>query len=500
MEKEVVVHLQDLHKTFGSTKAVNGISLEVYKGEIRGLVGENGSGKSTLMGLLAGLLRPDRGSMTIEGQPYVPHHQAHANDRGVSMIVQEVNTLSGMTVAENIFIGHEEKFINHGIRNRKAMFAEAEMYLREMQVLGINVRIDIDAYTLEQRKLIEIVRAAYIKPKILIIDETTTVLSQKGREELYKLIHKTKDSGNSVIFISHDLREVLDLCNSVTVMRDGQLVSTVSADSVSENDLKCLMVGRDLVGSYYREDYATPISREVVLEVKNLNCPGKFNNISFELYKGEILGFGGLSESGMHDLGKTLFGATYGTSGSVKLMGKAVNIHSIKEAMRSGIGYVPKDREHEALVNNADILDNICITCMDQLKKGIFLSPSKKRDFAREQARKLNIKMNDVDQFVSTLSGGNKQKVVLTKWLARGANTFVLDSPTRGIDVMVKAMIYDLLERMRNDGCSIIVISEELLELIGISDRIIVIKEGEISGEFIRSKNLSEEDIVKCMI
>ncbi|MEN6387125.1 MAG: sugar ABC transporter ATP-binding protein [Phycisphaerales bacterium] len=500
MEEQVMVHLQDLHKTFGSTKAVDGVSLDIDKGEIRGLVGENGSGKSTLMCMVAGLLKPDSGSMTVEGQPYAPQHQAHANDKGVSMIVQEVNTLAGMTVAENIFVGHEQKFINHGLRDLKAMFVEAKEYLEEMQISGINVKSDIDAYTLEQRKLIELVRAAHIKPKLLIIDETTTVLSQKGRAELYKLIHKTKDSGNSVVFISHDLREVLDLCDSVTVMRDGQLVDTVSARGMSENDLKSLMVGRDLVGSYYREDYGMLTSSEVVLEVRNLNCPGKLNDVSFELYRGEILGFGGLSESGMHNLGKALFGVEYNTTGSVTLEGETINIHSIKEAIKSGIGYVPKDREHEALINNADILDNICITCMDQLQKGVYLSPIKKKNFAREQARRLNIKMNDVDQFVYTLSGGNKQKVTLTKWLARGANIFVLDSPTRGIDVMTKAMIYDLLTCMKNDGCSIIVISEELLELIGVSDRILILKNGNISGEFVRSKDLSEEDLVSCMI
>ena len=499
MKSEVIVRFENLYKAFGSTKAVDGVSMDIYRGEIRGLVGENGSGKSTLMSLLAGLLQPDCGMMIVEQELYKPRHQADANNKGISMIVQEVNTLSGMTVADNIFIGHEEKFLKHGIRDLKTMFVAAQTALEEMQITEISAKSDVDAYTLEQRKLIELVRSARIEPKVLIVDETTSVLGQNGREELYKLVQKIRESGNSVIFISHDLQEVLGLCDTVTVMRDGKVVDTVVARNVSENELKRLMVGRDLVGSYYREDYGTSIPNEVVLRVKDLNYSSKLKDVSFELHKGEILGFGGLSESGMHELGKALFGAVYGATGSVELMGKEIGLYSIREMMKSGIGYVSKDREHEALINNASILDNICITCMDELQKGIYLSPKKKKKFAEEHAERMNVNVKDVDQFVATLSGGNKQKVVLAKWLARDAKVFVLDSPTRGIDVMVKAMIYDLLVQMKRAGCSVIVISEELLELIGISDRILVIKNGEISGEFIRSKDLSEEDIVTCM-
>ncbi len=494
----VLARFENMYKYFGITHAVDGVTLEVTRGEIHGLVGENGSGKSTLLSLIAGIRRPDSGKMTVNGQDYAPHDNTQASQRGVSMIVQEINTLAGLTVAENIFLGQEHLFTKYGFRNIKKMNEMAREYLNKAGLDLIKPDEEISHYSLEQRKLIEMVKASYIKPELLMIDETSTALSHDGRDEMYKLMKDTRARNGSVLLISHDLQEIFQFCDRITIMRDGRVVDTVNAKDVDEDKLKALMVGRDVSGHYYREDYGTPISDKVVLRTKGLTCPGHFENIDLELHEGEILGLGGLSESGMHEIGRAIFGIEYDVTGDVIIGDKKVE--GIQQTMHAGLGYVSKNRDVESLFAKASIADNINVTCMDKLSRGIYLSPRKMKKFADESTHTLSVKMRDVDQLVGELSGGNKQKVALTKWMARGTKIFVMDSPTRGIDVAVKAVIYDLLTKLKDQGCSMIVISEELLELIGVCDRILVTKDGRIVDEFLRSPDLSEETIVKSMI
>ena len=302
-----------------------------------------------------------------------------------------------------------------------------------------------------------------------------------------------------MLLISHDLQEVLRFCDRIIVMRDGKIVATVMAGEVDESSLKNLMVGRELSGKYYREDYGTPVSDEVVLSVRHLKCRNRIDDISFDLHKGEILGFGGLSESGMHELGKAIFGIEYDVSGEISVPGGEV-LKGIDSAVRHGIGYVSKNRDTESLFNAADIADNIGATCMELIGKNGFVNQRAISKFAAEAAKLLSIKMDGVHQLVGTLSGGNKQKVALTKWIVRGTKIFVMDSPTRGIDVGVKSVIYDLMDELRRQGKSLIVISEELLELIGMCDRILILMDGRISKEFMRTPELSEETLVQYMV
>jgi len=496
---EEILKAESINKYFGMNHAVNNVSLSFNKGEIHGLIGENGSGKSTFVSMLTGIESVDSGKFILNGEELHVKNQVEANRNGISIIVQEMGTLSGLTVAENIFLGNEDRFVKHGIKNANAMNREAQSLLNKYGLERINASSIIDYYNFEDRKLIEIVKATYFNPKILVVDETTTALSQSGREELYKQIKRVKENGNTVIFISHDLAEVLKLTDRVTVLRDGVLVKTVKSSEVNEDDLKKLMVGRELNGKYYRTDYGKPVSKDVILAVKNVSVPNEIKNISFELHRGEILGIGGLSECGMHEVGKAVFGASYDRKGEVVLE-DGTQIDSIPTAIKHSIAYVSKDRDNESLVVNDSIRDNICLPSMDRLGKNHILLNKNLSKFANEYAELVSVKMTNINQFVSDLSGGNKQKVALARWIGRDSDILVFDSPTRGIDVKVKADIYALMSKMKEQGKSIILISEEIVELLGMCDRILVMKDGSLSGEFMRDPALTEEDFIAKMV
>ncbi len=497
---EVRLQVQNLCKSFGITKAVQNVSFNVNKGEVHALIGENGSGKSTLTNMLTGIYTIDSGHFILDGKEIHPKNQVEANNEGVSIIVQELGTLSGLTVAENIFLGHEERFVKYGIKNTRAMNKEAQQLLNKYGFNRIRAGAMVDEYNFEDRKLVEIVKATYFTPKIVVIDETTTALSQEGREELYKHMNRIREEGNTVIFISHDLPEVLRMSDTITILRDGVYIDTVKSADVTEDDLKRLMVGREVTGDYYRSDYGEKVSDEVVFSVRNVSVPGQISDISFDLHKGEILGFGGLSESGMHEIGKACFGASFDRSGSVTLA-DGISIDSIPKAITHSIAYTSKDRDNESVVMNQSIGDNICLPSLDDLRSVLFfLSKSKMKQFANEHAAEMSVKMVNTNQFVSDLSGGNKQKVVLARWIGKDSDILVLDSPTRGIDIKVKQDIYQLMDRMRKQGKSIIMISEELMELIGMCDRIYIMKDGKINGELHRDPDLDENALIAQMV
>ena len=483
---EVRLQVQNLCKTFGITKAVQNVSFNINKGEVHALIGENGSGKSTLTNMLTGIYTIDSGHFILDGKEIHPKNQVEANNEGVSIIVQELGTLSGLTVAENIFLGHEDRFVKFGIKNTNAMNREAQGLLDKYGFGRIKASAMVDDYNFEDRKLVEIVKATYFQPKIVVIDETTTALSQEGREE--------------IIFISHDLPEVLRMSDTITCLRDGVYIDTVKSSEIDEDGLKRLMVGREVTGDYYRSDYGEKVSDEVVLTVDNVSVPRQIHDVSFKLHKGEILGFGGLSESGMHEVGKACFGASFDRTGSVTLA-DGTHINNIPSAIKHSMAYTSKDRDNESVVMNQSIGDNICLPSLDSLTSlpGV-LSDRKMKDFANTYAAEMSVKMVDTDQFVSDLSGGNKQKVVLARWIGKDSDILVLDSPTRGIDIKVKQDIYQLMDRMRKSGKSIIMISEELMELIGMCDRILIMKDGAISGELMRSPELDENSLIAKMV
>jgi ribose transport system ATP-binding protein len=498
MSDKILLRTNAITKDFGPTKALKGVSVEVRRGEVHGLIGENGSGKSTLSSIVAGAQRASGGEMFFADKPYRPFSMLEANSSGVGMIVQEMGTIPGITVAANIFLGKERRFAKAGLLDVGAMLAEARMALEAIGAGHISSADRIDLLSFEDKKLVEIARALHANPSLLIVDETTTALTQKGRDILYTIMDRLRGSGGSVLFISHDIDEIMTRCDRLTILRDGTLTGTLDKPQFEPSEIRRRMIGREIKGAFYRDDYGKSTQGEVALRVEGLSV-GAIRDVNLELHRGEILGIGGLTESGMHELGRAMYGLVAPERGSVKTAGGA-RIDSPRAAIAAGIGYVSKDRDKEALMVAASVRDNLCLPSLGQIGRGGFITPKAERSFTNEWVGKLDIKLGSLNQFCMHLSGGNKQKVSLGKWLGKGSDILLLDCPTRGIDVGVKAAIYKLLTELRLQDKSIMMISEELPELIGMSDRIIVFKDGAISKEFERSESLSEAVVIEYMI
>lgn len=499
MKGEVILKSDKIVKHFGQTHALNGISVEIQRGEIIGLIGENGSGKSTFSSIISGVYPPTSGTLELKGMPYKPTDPIDAQQHGISMVTQEMGTLPGIRVADNIFLGRENLFTKGGIVRRSEMYAAARNAMKEIGITDIDPAAPISQYSLEDRKLIEVVRAIYTDPELFIVDETTTALSQRGRSVIYDLVKKYKEQDKAVIFISHDLEEIMEVCSQLIVLRDGDFIARLKKEEFEEEKIKELMVGRKLTGSYYRDDYDGSSSDEVVLSCSNIYMSKTLEDVSLELHKGEILGIGGLTDCGMHDLGKVLFGIEKQLLGTVTLK-QSIPVTSTKVSIKNKVGYVSKNRDQEALILSASIMDNVTLPSMNLLSKGGVIFKRNERAFTQKQVEHMSIKCREISQDVRDLSGGNKQKVVFGKWLGNESEIFILDCPTRGIDIGVKAFMYQLMYQLKQEGKSIIMISEELPELIGMSDRILIMKDGRIQKEFKRSAELNESVLIKEMV
>ncbi len=498
MSNSLLLEAKNIIKTFPPTVALNDVRFCLRSGEIHGLMGENGSGKSTMCSIISGIYPCDSGELFLEGEPYSPQNMIDAAAKGVCMIVQEQGTFANTTVAENIFIGKEKQFHNGLWLDTKKMVRAAQELLNSLDMQHIDAKITCGRLSFEDRKLVEIARAMYSQPKILIIDETTSALSKNGRDILYGLMEKLKADGKSVIFISHDIDELMEKCDYLTVFRDGIYIDELPKERFNANLIKQLMVGREMAGAYYREDFEPSHKDEIVLSVEHVT-QGIVTDVSFKAYKGEILGIGGLNECGMHELGKLIFGLEPRTSGVIKYQDK-IEFRNPTAAMKLGIGYISKDRDKEAILTAGSIRDNICLPSLNKLQKGIFITDKSEKDFTNSYINTLEIKTSGMEQLCMHLSGGNKQKVVIAKWVGFNASVLIMDCPTRGIDIGVKAEIYRIMEKMKAEGRTIILISEELPELIGMSDRLLIMKDGKITKEFVRSKELSDRDIINYMI
>jgi ribose transport system ATP-binding protein len=498
LARQIALRTEGIYKNFASTRALANVSIELAAGEILGLIGENGSGKSTLSSIIAGAQKADVGKMFLDEKEYRPSSISDAMELGVSMVVQEQGTLNGISVAANIFAGKEQLFSKFGILDTARMRRETKKLLDRLGVSHIDPDVLVDKLSFEDRKLLEVARAEFNNPRILLVDETTTALGKEGRGVMYAMINRLRNEGKSVIFISHDIDELLRICDKVTVLRDGVIVGSLERESMLAGAMKKMMVGREVPENMYRTDFDKPLSNEAVLEAKHISH-GLLNDISLELRRGEILGIGGLTDCGMHELGKALFGLIEPDVGAVKV-NQSVPIRSAGAAIKNRMGYVSKNRDTEALMAACSIKDNMCLPMLPRLKKFGLILPGAENALVQEWRQKLSIKMQDPKQYVLQLSGGNKQKVSISKWLACDADIFIFDCPTRGIDIGVKTDIYKLLDELRRQGKAILMISEELPELIGMSDRIIILKDGKVNGEFLRKPNLSETDLIEYMI
>lgn len=502
MAQEPIFEARQLTKHFGPTVALNKVDFKVYRGQITGLIGENGSGKSTITSIAAGMQPATDGEMFFCGKPHKPASMIEGTKAGIGMIVQEQGTVSGLTIAQNIFLGEEDKFKRMGFVYASKMNREAKKALEAIGFSDIDPSVIIDSLNMQDRKLVEIAKVVYNNPDMIVVDETTTALSQQGRVIIYDIMKRFKEENKAVIFISHDIQEIIDTCDTLTVLRDGNLINTLNKDEMNEDVIKKNMVGREMKGDYYRSDYDGTQDPQVVLNVENITTgTGQLMNFSMKVHKGEILGIGGLSDCGMHELGKAIFGEEKILRGIVKHVISGDAIKTAKDALEHSMGYVSKNRDKEALVLTASIEDNILSAGIDRItgKMGV-LTPKARKTYVNKQVKNLSIKCASVEQNVQFLSGGNKQKVVFGKWMGRDCDILILDCPTRGVDVGVKAAMYKLIYEMKKQGKTIIMISEELPELIGMSDRLLIIKNGQKSGEFIRSEILNENMIIDVMI
>ena len=494
-----VLEVKDMCKNFGVTVALDHVNFELKAGEVRGLIGENGSGKSTVSSIAAGMQKATSGEMFYLGKPWAPSSALEAQQNGICMIVQEAGTIPGIPVADNIFLGHEKLFCKGPFVNHAKMVKAAQELLDDLGI-EIDASVRTERLDLQQCKLVEIAKAMYWKPKILVVDETTTALSQVGRTLLYKLMRKMADEGGSVMFISHDLDEMMEHCDAVTVLRDGNIIGSLNKDEFDGNKMKEMMVGREVSGNYYRNDQ-DPCGEEVTLKAHCITTRKDLLCFDLELHKGEILGIGGLSECGMHTVGKALFGYEKILDGKVTVGQKNVVVKDPETAIANGMAYTSKDRDHESVGLAGSIRDNISSTGYKINRLfGPIISFRKEKKFVQDQINGLELKCASQYHGVNTLSGGNKQKVVFGKWIGADADVLILDCPTRGIDIGVKASMYQLFYKMKQEGRSIVLISEELPELIGMSDRILIMKDGQVVHEALRKDNPTEHDLINYMI
>ena len=499
---QTILEINDLNKHFGPTYANKNIFFQLERGEIVGLAGENGSGKSTLLSQIAGIYQKDSGEMFVNNEPYNPANPIEANHRKVALVVQELGVVNNLSAGLNVFIGRTSEFTKFGILNLKKLYKAANAVLLKWGLPTMPLNQLADGLTVETRKIIELARALSIDPDILLLDEITQSLSHNNRNILYEIINKFKALNKSVILITHDIEEMIKITDKITVLRDGEIIGTENCRETTPEKIKTMMVGRKVSGEFYRDDLAPDYSEKIVLDVDNISVESEIKDVSFQLHTGEILGFCGLSDSGIHSVGKAIYGLLKLKNGHVTLqIDDPIRIHNPETALKHGMAYVPKDRDKEALMIQSSIKENFCLPSYDNLKGRFgYLSGAKLRSKANENSKMFDVKSTGIEQRMSRLSGGNKQKVNIGRWLVKDLHVLILDCPTRGVDVGVKAFIYDTMKAAKKKNLGIILISDELTEVLGMADRLLVMKGGRLSGEIMRGSEFTEEAVIGLMI
>ena len=474
---EVILTMKDIDKSFPGVHALDHVDLEVRKGEVLALMGENGAGKSTLMKVLTGIYKKDSGTITYEGKEVEFSNTREAQDAGIVIVHQELNMLSHLTVAQNIFIGREFK---KGIRiDDKKMNEEAKKLFDRMNI-DIDPREMMGRLTVGKQQMCEIAKAISHDAKVIIFDEPSAALTETEIQELFKIIRDLKEIG--IVYISHRMDEIKVITDRVTVMRDGSYVGTLITKDSTKDDIINMMVGR-VIYEDPKTASTVPKDAPVVLKVEHLNAGKMVQDVSFELHKGEILGFSGLMGAGRTETARALFGADPMDSGDIYVNGKKVTIKSPQDAVKCGIGYLSEDRKRYGIVVQKSVAENTTMATLEQYMSGIFINKKKEKEVAEKYVESLATKTPDVDQLVVNLSGGNQQKVVIAKWLTRDCDILIFDEPTRGIDVGAKNEIYKLMNALAAEGKAIIMISSEMTEILRMSDRIVVMCEGKKTGE-----------------
>lgn len=475
---DLILSMKGITKSFSGVAALKNAALDLKAGEVVALMGENGAGKSTLMKILTGIYSKDSGEIQYMGQEVCFKGPAESEEAGISIVHQELNMMNDLTVAQNLFIGREE--MNGFLIDDKKMNEKARELFKVLKI-DINPAEKIGNLTVGKQQMVEIAKAISSKAKVIIFDEPTAALTDSEIEELFKVIRDLKKQGTGMVYISHRMDEINVISDRVIVMRDGEYVGTLITKECSKDDIIKLMVGRAIFGE---PKTASNVSKDapVVLKCENLNRGKAVKDVSFELRKGEILGFSGLMGAGRTEVARLIFGADKKDSGKIFINGKEVSINTPQDAVAHGIGYLSEDRKRYGLIVDKSVEENTVISSLNDFVKGIFIDKAKSKEVSQKYVESLKTKTPSVSQLVKKLSGGNQQKVVIAKWLVRNSDILIFDEPTRGIDVGAKSEIYALMERLAKEGKSIIMISSELPEVLRMSDRVIVMCEGRITG------------------
>ena len=480
MAENYFLEMEHISKTFPGAKVLHDIELRIRPGEVRALMGENGAGKSTLIKILGGIYSMDAGGkIAISGKPVVIRNVEDARRYGIGIIHQEISLADNMSVYDNLFMGRELMGSGRMFLNDKEMIRLAQKTLDEMEI-DVDARAMVRDLSIAKQQMVEISRALMINAKLIVMDEPTSSLTEIEIEQLFRQIEKLKKAGIAIIYISHRMDEIFQVADSITVLRDGHLIGTKPASELTQNDLITMMVGREL-SEIYGQNVHHAIG-DVVLEVKGFKNK-RLNDVSFQLHKGEVLGFAGLVGAGRSELARAIFGIDKLEAGELFINGKKVTIRHPAEAIAQGIGFVPENRKMEGLFLTNSIKYNITIPILEKFMGVVGLNSKKEMSIVDSYANELSIKMTGVDQLTNFLSGGNQQKVVVSKWLSTEPSILILDEPTRGIDVGAKSEIYHLIYELAQKGVAIMMISSEMEEIINLSDRIIVLHEGDLTGE-----------------
>ena len=479
LSHEVILTMEGIDKSFPGVHALDHVNLEVRRGEVHALMGENGAGKSTLMKVLTGIYTKDSGTITYEGKEVEFHGPKEAQEAGIVIVHQELNMMNHLTVAQNIFIGRE--FMKGGIIDDAKMNEESKKLFEQLGI-KIDPTEKMGNLTVGKQQMCEIAKAISHKAKVIIFDEPSAALTEAEIEELFKIIRDLRDKQLGIVYISHRMDEIKVITDRVTVMRDGGYVGTLITKDCTKDDIINMMVGRVIYEDPKTKSMVPP-DAPVVLKVEHLNAGKMVQDVSFELHKGEILGFSGLMGAGRTETARALFGADPKESGDIYVNGKKVDIKSPKDAVALGIGYLSEDRKRYGIVVDKSVAENSTMAHLKNFVKGLFIDKKKEVAATQDYIKRLNTKTPSTDQLVVNLSGGNQQKVVLAKWLVKDCDILIFDEPTLGIDVGEKSEIYHLMNELVAQGKSIIMISSEMTEILRMSDRIVVMCEGKKTAE-----------------
>lgn len=493
MEKDYILSMECVTKSFPGVKALDSVSFKIERGTIHALVGENGAGKSTLIKILAGIYHTEEGKVFLNGERVAFKTPHESRTAGIAVVHQEVKLAEPLSVKENLFVG------NLIMRGKLVDWKEMRRRASEtITNLGVDIDVDapVESLTVAKKQIVEICRAVNMNCKLLIMDEPSATLTDRELDIMFGIVRRLRQEGITIIYISHRLDEVFQLADNVTVLRDGQHVETLPVSEVSREKLIALMVGRELGQEYPKVAAA---QGDVVLEVKNLTRKGVLHNISFHVRKGEVLGISGLVGAGRTELARAILGIDRTDSGEVFVRGKKVHYHSFREAIHDGLGLIPEDRKLQGLVQIFSVKRNICMVSLDKIIKNGVVSEKLEAQYAAEYSRKLRVATPTLDTQVQYLSGGNQQKVVVAKWLLQDSDILFLDEPTRGIDVGAKAEIYRLINDLVEQGRTVIMISSEMPEILGMCDRIVVLHEGRKMGELLREEATQEKIMALCV-